>query len=54
MFYVHLRSLSYTAQKMMFSIKDFFGKEIAEEILNRKHHFLCSVKGVSWFVFTLS
>ena len=30
---------TYTAQKMKFSIKDFF----TEEILNGKLHFLCSV-----------
>ena len=32
------------AQKMKFSIKDFFSKceEITEEILNGKLHFLCS------------
>ena len=36
---------NYTAQKMKFSIKDFFSKEITftEEILNGKLHFLCSV-----------
>ena len=45
----------YTAQKMKFSIKDFFSKCVnvtksaadlvtfTEEILNRKLHFLCSV-----------
>ena len=33
-----------TAQKMKFSIKEFFSKceEITEEILNGKLHFLCS------------
>ena len=36
----------YTAQKMKFSIKDFFIKydhmvTFAEEILNGKHYFLC-------------
>ena len=39
----------YTAQKMKFSIKDFFSKcdqirrKLTEEILNGKLHFLCSV-----------
>ena len=31
----------YTAQKMKFSIKDFFSK-CDQEILNGKLHFLCS------------
>ena len=31
-----------TAQKMKFSIKDFFGK--CDQILNGKFHFLCSEK----------
>ena len=42
---------NYTAQKMKFSIKDFFSKcdqipdfTFTEEILNGKLHFLCSVK----------
>ena len=38
-----------TAQKMKFSIKDFFRKSdqitFTEEILNGKLHFLCSVDG---------
>ena len=34
-----------TAQKMKFSIKDFFSKydKFTKEILNEKLHFLCSV-----------
>ena len=37
---------SHTAQKMKFSIKDFFSKcdQITEEILNGKLQFLCSVR----------
>ena len=39
---------SNTAQKMKFSIKDFFSKcdlvTFTEEILNGKSHFLCSVE----------
>ena len=44
------QSISYTAQKMKFSIKDFFSKcdqipadlvTFTEEILNGKLHFLC-------------
>ena len=37
---------SNTAQKMKFSIKDFFSKcdQITEEILNGKLQFLCSVR----------
>ena len=43
---------AFTAQKMKFSIKNFFSKfdqfpadlvTFTEEILNRKFHFLCSV-----------
>ena len=47
------RGVAYTAQKMKFSIKDFFSKcdqirrkllvTFTEEILNGKLHFLCSV-----------
>ena len=44
-----LRIDLFTAQKMKFSIKDFFSKcdqiIFTEEILNQKLHFLCSV---SW------
>ena len=47
----HCVILPYTAQKMIFSIKDFFSKcdqilsffaHLTEEILNGKLHFLCS------------
>ena len=39
-----LQVLMWTAQKMKFSIKDFFEVNVtkSEEILNRKLHFLCS------------
>ena len=50
--------LSDTAQKMKFSIKDFFSKcdqipdlvTFTEEILNGKLHFLCSVISIQGFV----
>ena len=44
-----LQRWDYTAQKMKFSIKDFFSKcdqirvTFTEEIINGKFHFLCSV-----------
>ena len=46
-----LTRVVYTAQKMMFSIKDFFSKcdqihTFTEEILNGKLHFVCSVIGL--------
>ena len=41
-----LNGVIYTAQKMKFSVKDFFSKcdlvTFTEEILNGKLHFLCS------------
>ena len=55
-------TLTSTAQKMKFSIKDFFSKchqirsfprlvTFTEEILNRKLHFLCSAELFSVGVF---
>ena len=46
-FFMYEKCLSITAQKMKFSIKDFFSKRsylvtFTEEILNEKLHFLCS------------
>ena len=50
--YPYLRLAVITTQKVKFSIKDFFNKcdqirsadlvTFTEEILNAKHHFLCS------------
>ena len=42
-------SLKNTAQKMKFSIKDFFSKyAFTEEIFNEKLHFLCRENVVSY------
>ena len=46
MFYVdiiHVKDVIFIAQKMKFSIKDFFSK--CDQILNGKLHFLCSASG---------
>ena len=60
-----MNSLPYTAQKMKFSIKDFFSKydqiqrklqilvTYTEEIFNGKPHFLCSVIYLLYNVVTL-
>ena len=41
---LHSLRANYTAQKMKFSIKDFFSKYDPEEIINGKQDFLCSDK----------